>query len=389
MSETIGHVIAELDSAFFADPYRHYRDWSRRGTVHRVRFPDGRTGWVVTGYAEARAALADPRLRKAGANARWAGVGSTASTHMLDSDPPDHTRLRKLVNQAFTARAVEALRPRVEEITAGLLDDLSGHAEVDLVAGFALPLPITVIGELLGVAPGEQVEFRRRTAGFGSGSAAPEQVRDLKAFLVELVRRKRDHPADDVLSRLVRARDEDDRLSERELVATAFLLLFAGYETTVNLIGNGVHALLRHPDQLDALRADPALVPAAVEEFLRYDGPVGFATLRYAGEPLEIGGVRVDAGEFVHVAIGAANRDPEKFADADRLDVGRNPAGHVAFGHGLHHCVGAPLARLEAQVAFTRLLERFPRLSLVDGPLAWHEGIRIRGLTSLPVRPNE
>ena len=378
----------ELDSDFFADPHRHYRAWSAHGSVHRVRFPDGKTGWVVTGYAEARAALADPRLRKAGANARWAGVASTASTHMLDADPPDHTRLRKLVNQVFTARAVEALRPRVEEICDVLLDDLAGD-EVDLLERFAVPLPVTVIGELLGVAPGERVEFRRRSAGFGSGSAAPEQVRDLKAFLVELVRRKRENPMDDLLSRLVQARDEHDRLSERELVATAFLLLFAGYETTVNLIGNGLYALLRNPGQLDALRADLTLVPAAVEELLRYDGPVGFATLRYAGEPLEIGGVRVDTDEFVHVAIGAANRDPARFAGAERLDVRRDPAGHVAFGHGIHHCVGAPLARLEAQVAFTRLLRRFPRLSLAEHKLAWHEGIRIRGLTTLPVRPNE
>ncbi len=378
----------ELDSAFFADPHRHYREWSETGSVHEVGFPDGKTGWVVTGYAEARAALADPRLRKAGANARWAGVASTASTHMLDADPPDHTRLRKLVNQVFTARAVEALRPRVEEICDALLDEFAGD-EVDLLERFAVPLPVTVIGELLGVAPAERVEFRRRTAGFGSGSAAPEQVRGLKAFLVALVRRKREDPLDDLLSRLVQARDEHDRLSERELVATAFLLLFAGYETTVNLIGNGMYALLRNPDQLDALRADLTLVPAAVEELLRYDGPVGFATLRYAGEPLELGGVRVETDEFVHVALGAANRDPVRFAGADRLDLARDPAGHIAFGHGIHHCVGAPLARLEAQVAFTKLLGRFPRLSLAEDRLAWHEGIRIRGLTTLPVRPNE
>ncbi|MCR6485524.1 cytochrome P450 [Amycolatopsis sp. OK19-0408] len=379
----------ELDSAFFADPFRHYRAWSEHGSVHRVRFPGGKAGWVVTGYAEARAALAEPRLRKSGANARWAGVEATASTHMLDADPPDHTRLRKLVNQAFTPRAVEALRPRVEEITAELLDDLAGHAEADLLERFAVPLPVTVIGELLGVAAEERAEFRRRTAGFGSGSAEPAQIHHLKAFLVELVRRKRAHPAGDMLSDLVRARDEQEQLSERELVATAFLLLFAGYETTVNLIGNGMYALLRNPDQLDALRADLSLVPAAVEELLRFDGPVGFATLRYAGEPLELGGVRIEAGEFVHVALGAANRDPARFPDADRLDVGRRPAGHVAFGHGIHHCVGAPLARLEAQIAFSRLLTRFPRMRLAEADLAWHEGIRFRGLTTLPVRPNE
>ena len=378
----------ELDSAFFADPHRHYRRWSEHGSVHRVRFPDGKIGWVVTGYAEARAALADPRLRKAGANARWAGIAATASTHMLDADPPDHTRLRKLVNQAFTARAVEALRPRAEEITDALLDALTGDP-FDLIEEFAVPLPVTVIGELLGVAPGDRVEFRRRTAGFGAGTAAPAQVRHLKEFLVDLVRRKRENPGDDLLSHLVQARDEEDGLSERELVATAFLLLFAGYETTVNLIGNGVYALLRNPDQFDALCADLTRVPAAVEELLRYDGPVGFATLRYAGEPLELGGVAIAADEFVHVAVGAANRDPARFDAAHRLDLARDPVGHIAFGHGIHHCVGAPLARLEAQVALTRLLRRFPRLSLAADDVAWREGIRIRGLTSLPVRPNE
>ncbi|MFJ1762439.1 cytochrome P450 [Amycolatopsis sp. NPDC088138] len=347
------------------------------GPVYRTTSP---RGWVVTGYAEARAALSDPRLRKAGANARWAGRPAGRGSHMLDADPPDHTRLRKLVNQAFTARAVEALRPRIEEITAALLDDLARHDEVDLLAAFAVPLPITVIGELLGVEPGARAEFHRLSRDLGDPG--------LRTFLGELVRAKRARPADDVLSRLVLAHDRDDRLSDTELVATAFLLLFAGYETTVHLIGNGVYALLRNPDQFDALRADPALVPAAVEEFLRFGGPVGFATLRYTGEPVELGGVRIPADEFVHVALGAANRDPARFADPGRLDLARHPAGHVGFGHGIHHCVGAPLARLEAQIAFTQLVRRFPRLSLA-GDVRWQDGIRIHGLVELPVRPNE
>jgi cytochrome P450/protein-L-isoaspartate O-methyltransferase len=349
------------------------------GPVHRATV-GGRSGWVVTGYAEARAALVDPRLRKSGANARWAGLPAGRASHMLDADPPDHTRLRKLVNQAFTARAVEALRPRIEEITAELLDDLARHDEVDLLAAFAVPLPITVIGELLGVEPGAGAEFHRRSRDLTDPG--------FRTFLGELVRAKRAQPADDVLSRLVLAHDQDDRLSDTELVATAFLLLFAGYETTVHLIGNGVYALLRNPDQFDALRADPALVPAAVEEFLRFDGPVGFATLRYTGEPVELGGVRIPADEFVHVALGAADRDPARFADPGRLDIARHPVGHVAFGHGIHHCVGAPLARLEAQIAFTQLVRRFPRLSLA-GDVRRQEGIRIHGLVELPVRPDE
>ena len=385
---------AELSPEFFADPHRFYRRWSEDGPVHRVRFPDGRVGWVVTGYAEARAALADPRLRKSGANARWmASVpggppmpsGSPRNTHMLDADPPDHTRLRRLVTKAFTAGAVEALRPRISEITEGLLDRMSG--EVDLLPAFALPLPITVIGELLGVAEADRTEFRRLTDAMAQGPT-PETVGPLMAFLSALVTTKQAAPAEDILSALIRARDDEDGLDDLELTRMAFLLLFAGHETTVNLIGNGVHALLRAPDRLAALRADPALVPAAVEEFLRHDGPVGFATLRYAGEALEIAGVEVAEGEFVHVALTAANRDPARFPDPDTLDLTRPTAGHLAFGHGIHHCLGAPLARVEGQIAFTALLTRFPRLRLADPDFTaqWVEGFRIRGLRSLPVR---
>ena len=374
----------ELDAAFFGDPHRAYRSWGPG--VHRVGFPGGRVGWVVTGYAEARDALGDPRLLKAGANSRWAGLGPAAGSHLLDSDPPDHTRLRKLVNQAFTPRAADALRPRIEELSAGLLERM--HGDVDLLDAFAVPLPIAVIGELLGVTAGAFAEFRLLCAGLGNGTATPEQVRALREFLRNLVAGKRAAPGDDLLSRLVRARDDEERLSERELVTTAFLLLFAGHETTVHLIGNGTYALLRNPDQLAALREDPALVPDAVEELLRYDGPVGFATLRYAAEPMRLGTAELDAGDFVHVAVGAANRDPAKFRDPDRLDLARRPAGHVAFGHGIHFCVGAPLARLEAEVAFSQLLHRFPRLRLADEAAtpAWREGIRIRGLVRLPVR---
>lgn len=317
----------ELDRAFFADPHRHYRRWHERGSVHRVRFPDGKIGWVVTGYAEARAALADPRLRKAGANARWAGIAATASTHMLDADPPDHTRLRKLVNQAFTARAVEALRPRVEQITDALLDQLTGD-RFDLLEEFAVPLPVTVIGELLGVAPGD----RGARAG-AAPQGVPRRPRPARA------REPRRRPPLEPGASPRRARPPQRARARRHGLRAARRRLRD-----------------RNPGQLDALRADLTRVPAAVEELLRYDGRVGFATLRYA---------------------------------ADRLDLARDPAGHIAFGHGIHHCVGAPLARLEAQVALTRLLRRFPRLSLAADDVAWREGIRIRGLPSLPVRPNE
>ena len=385
--------VEEPGPAFFTDPHRFYRRWGEHGPITRVRFPDGKVGWVVTGYAEGRAALADPRLRKSGANARWMASGPDAPpmppgrprrSHMLDSDPPDHTRLRRLVTTAFTAGAVERLRPRIVEITGALLDRMSG--ELDLMPAFAVPLPVTVIGELLGVAEADRTEFRRLTGAMTLGPSQ-ETLAPLMEFLAALVAAKRAGPADDVLSALVRARDDDDRLDEDELVRMAFLLLFAGHETTVNLIGNGVYALLSAPEQLAALRADPASVPAAVEEFLRFEGPVGFATLRYAGEPMEIAGSAVAEGEFVHVALGAANRDPARFADPDRLDVGRSPTGHLAFGHGIHHCLGAPLARIEGEIALAALLERFPGLRLADPEFTpdWVEGFRMRGLRALPV----
>ncbi len=393
----MGSVRVAFDRDFFADPYRVYAAWRERSGAHRVAFPGGLDGWMVTGYEEGRAALADPRLRKASANEtylRKAGGGSSTAggsltAHMLNSDPPDHTRLRKLVHKAFTARRVEALRPRIEEIATELLDDMSVRDEADLVASYALPLPIKVICELLGVPPEDRALFHSR------GRMLMETDRDKEAFLsalrqmadhlTALVRSKRESPADDLLSALVQAQDDGDLLSDQEITSMAFLLIVAGHETTVNLIANGTYALLRHPEQLAALRADPSLLPGAIEEFLRYDGPVNIATLRYTAEPVTIGGTEIPAGEFVHVALIAANRDPARFADTDRLDITRDATGHLAFGHGIHHCLGAPLARLEAEIAFSLLLSRFPHLRLAGPAPEWQHNIRFRGLSALPV----
>ncbi|WP_020672212.1 cytochrome P450 family protein [Amycolatopsis nigrescens] len=390
-----------LDDEFFADPHRVYRRLRERGSVHRLQYPTGLPGWVITGYAESRAALADPRLRKAVAGSEKllsehgravSNAGQSLTNNMLNADPPDHTRLRKLVNKAFTPGATEKLRPRIEEITAGLLDDMAARDEVDLMEAFAVPLPTTVICELLGVPFADRDEFRGWiiTLLTADSRDRPAAAREMTRYLTGLVQAKRERPADDLLSALVHARDEDDRLSERELVSTAFLLLVAGHETTVNLIGNGMHALLCDEKQLDALLADPALIPAAVEEFLRYDGPVNLATTRYTGEPVVIDGTEIPAGEFVHIALTSANRDPAKFDEPDRLDFDRESAGHVAFGHGIHYCVGAPLARMEAEIAFSALLRRFPRLRPAGPATAphWLSSGRIRGLTALPVLLN-
>ncbi|MFB7874836.1 cytochrome P450 [Nocardia sp. NPDC056064] len=396
--------IESLGTEFFDDPHAHYRRWRAAGPVHRVRFPDEVVRWVIVGYPEARAALADPRLRKDMARAAAILDGKRDAdpidpeslvllTHMLSTDPPGHTRLRKLVNKAFTTRRVAGLRPRIEQITEDLLDAMATAAEVDLMDVFANPLPVTVICELLGVPFADRADFQSWTRSLVGvpGEADEERSAAAKAmtrYLSELVRAKQSHPADDLLSHLVLADDEGDRLTDHELVAMAFLLLVAGHETTVNLIGNGVYALLRHPDQWRALVADPAGVPAAVEEFLRFDGPVDMATVRFTAEPVTVGDTEIPEGELVYVALSAANRDPARFSDPDALTVDGPASGHLAFGHGIHFCVGAPLARLEAEIAFTALQRRYPGLRLAD-PASnphWQTSTLIRGLRELPVR---
>jgi cytochrome P450 len=310
---------------------------------------------------------------------------------MLNTDPPDHTRLRKLVNRAFTARTVSRLRPRIVEITDGLLEELARAGEADLLEAFAFPLPITVICELLGIPGADRDRFREWSNVLVS-AAGPERIgrasAEMAEFLTDLVAAKRAAPTEDLLSGLVHVCYEGERLGMAELVSMAFLLLVAGHETTVNLIGNGMLALLRHPDQLAALRRDPSLLPNAVEEFLRYEGPVNLATLRFTTEPVALDGVEIPAGEFVLVSLLSANRDGTRFADPDTLDVRRPAGGHLAFGHGIHYCVGAPLARLEAEIAIGRLLERFGDIRLAADPatLSWRDSTLMRGLETLPVR---
>jgi len=401
MTQT-GSPLVELDAAFLADPHRLYATLRAQRPVARARTPIGLDVWVVTRYDDARAALNDPRLSKDGA--RFAAVlehqqveperrvafAESLVHHMLNSDPPDHTRLRKLVSRAFTVRAVARMRPRIEQLATELADAMAaGPAEVDLLDAFAFPLPMGVICELLGVPDAERSDFR--TWSNTLLSAGEPAVRGAAAgamaqYLTALVAAKRAQPGDDMLSAIVAASDEEDRLSANETVSMAFLLLVAGHETTVNLIGNGVLALLRHPDRLAELRADPDLTPRAVEEFLRYDGPVNLATFRHTLEPVSVGGTTIPAGEVVLVSLASANRDPGHYPDADALDL-RRDAGHLAFGFGIHHCLGAPLARLEGDVAFRTLLARFPDLALAAEPeLTWRASTLIRGLTRLPVR---
>ena len=387
-------AVEHLGSEYFQDPYSVHARLRAQRPVSPVIMPGGTPAWLVTGYAEARAALTDPRLRKnmPGWHPEPDSIFAALDVHMLNSDPPDHERLRRLVNKAFTARRVERLRPRITAITTGLLDDMSTREQVDLLASFAFPLPITVICELLGVPVADRDDFRTWSATIVSNTATPgvfqAHATAMIRYFIALMAAKRLEPAGDLISALIAARDEGDRLSENELVSMAFLLLVAGHETTVNLIGNGVLALLLNPAELARLRAEPSLIGGAVEELLRHVNPVSNATFRFAGEPVEIGGARIRRGDPVLVALSSANRDPSRFGDPDRLDLGRDSSGHLAFGHGIHYCLGAPLARLEAEIAFSYLLARFGsmRLAVPTESLRWRPSALIHGLESLPVR---
>ncbi|MFJ3880494.1 cytochrome P450 [Streptomyces sp. NPDC090077] len=411
----------EVPVSFFDDPHPDYRRWRERaGGAHPVRILGEAPleGWVVTGHADCRAALTDPGLSKNAAtevfdrrdgSEEGPGPGRALTAHMLNSDPPAHTRLRRLVRQAFTARRVAALRPVIEGHVGRLLDELEGPV-VDLVRDFAVPLPLAVVFDLLGASEGAGEILKAWAATLsgeeGDGEVSVDTAEALVGHIRALIDHKRAHPGDDLLTALIAARDEgegegegggDDggRLSEEEITSMGFLLVAAGHQTTANLISNGVHVLLTHPRERAALRADPAARTGPfIEEVLRHESPFSIATMRYAVQPVTIGGTTVPAGEFVQVSMLSANRDPAVFADPDRFDSSRPTAGHLAFGHGVHHCLGAPLARLQAEIAFGALLSRYPEMRpAVPGarPLWWrnprHRGLRTLPVLLRPVRP--
>jgi cytochrome P450 PksS len=312
---------------------------------------------------------------------------------MLNQDPPHHTRLRGLV-KAFSPRLIEQMRERVETLTNHLLDGVQGKGRVDLIRDYALPLPATMIAELLGVPTEDRHAFHRGTNAIISAAASSWHMMKampsawwLIRYVRKIIRLRRADPQADLVSALSQAEEAGDALNEDELMAMVFLLLAAGHETTVNLVGNGVLALLENPDQMDKLRSDPALIKPAVEELLRYTSPVEMATERYACEDVTIAGETLPRGEMVYAVIASANRDFHQFADADTLNITREPNKHLAFGLGPHFCLGAPLARLEGQIAINALLRRFPDLRLAAPPAVprWRRGLLLRGLESLPV----
>ncbi|MDT7839751.1 cytochrome P450 family protein [Streptomyces justiciae] len=370
---------------FAADPYPVYAALRDKGPVHRVLIPGSGEAWLVVSRDAARAALTDPRLRNdIRHSASWRSDGGHAlGRNMLQSDPPQHTRLRRLVAGHFTPQRIAGLRPRIEEIAEELIAVLPRRGTADLVARYALPLPVTVISDLLGVPAEERTAFHAWSNELvmpTSQEAATEAATALTACLTELTARE-----GTLLGDLAHGPDAPD---SEELLGMAFLLLVAGHETTVNLISAVVHNLLTHPGQLQLLRSAPDLTDAAVEETLRHNAPVHTTAFRFAAEPLDLAGTPIAAGDAVLVSLAAASRDPLHFPGPDRFDITRRPQGHLGFGHGLHHCLGAPLARLEASVAVRLLLHRRPALALAIDPaeLTWRTSTLVRGLAALPVR---
>ncbi|WP_411083279.1 cytochrome P450 family protein [Streptomyces sp. cmx-18-6] len=393
-------IIADLtgaDPAFTANPYPYFAKLRALGPVHRARVMDGRIGWLIVDPHEARAMMKDRRFST---DARyltaWPDMGRSAiGTNMLQADPPDHTRLRRLVAKEFTPRRIEALRPRIQEITDELLDAMVPAGRADLVRSFSLQLPLAVICELFGVPEKDREDFHRWSSEMSAppsqeaGQAAGEAM---AGYLGSLIAGKRADNGNDLLGDLVRTTDAGDRLTDQELFGMAFLLLVAGHETTNNLIASAVATLLRHPEQLAALRADYSLLDSAIEETMRYEGPVEVSAFRYTTETVVIGGTEIPAGEVVMSGLASASRDPERFSDPESFNILRDPRelrGHIGFGHGIHACIGAPLAKLEAGIALRSLLERCPGLALDIDPeqFAWRPPtLFLRSLERLPVR---
>ena len=388
------------------DPYPLFAQIQADGPVHEVTLADGHRAWLIVRHADAKVALNHAGLSKDmhAALARDGAVvaeglpGPAFARHMLSVDPPDHTRLRRLTSAAFSRPRIAALRPRIQAIVGRLLDDLQarGDTVADLVQGFAFPLPFTVISELLGVPESDRDHLGCWFTTLLAPSSAPEPPAEAVAasanivrYLTGLLARKRAAPGEDLVTDLVRAADKGGALSEQEMLSTIFQLTVAGHDTTTSLIGNGTVALLLHPEQRDALVADPALMPRAIEEILRWDAPVPHSTFRYTTQDVALGGTVIPAFAQVIISLAAANRDPDRYENPCTFDTARADTSHLAFGHGIHHCLGARLARLEGLIALTALHGRFPamRLAVPPSALRWShgDGLVLRGLSELPV----
>jgi cytochrome P450 len=385
------------DPAFMADPFSSYARWREDGPVRQSATPDGLPVWLVTRYADVRAALADPRLSLSKSRARPGGyrgfsLPPALDANLLNLEPPDHTRLRRLVAGAFGPARTESLRPVIEQHADALLDAVADRGHGDLIEEFAVPLPLTVIGDLLGVPAGPRADFRRWTSVLiapdpGEPARGKEALTGIVRLLSGLIAARRASPGDDLLSAMIAARDDADRLSENELLSLAFLILWAGYENSVHLIGNSILTLLGSPQTLAGPPAGGSLPGPAIEELIRFADPNQYSLRRFATEDLSIGGVRIQAGDTVLLCLASANRDPARFSEPAILDLDRADNAHLGFGLGIHYCLGAPLARLETGIAISSVLRRLPGLALAvkPGELRWRPSFRSRGLLELPV----
>lgn len=386
---------------FKANPYPFYARLRAEAPIFRTTLPSREPAWLVTRYDDAVALLKDDRLAKDRRNALAPGLKAPwvpamlrpLAQNMLDLDAPDHTRLRGLVHKAFTARLIERLRERIQGLCDDLLAAAQRRGQLDLIHDYAVPVPATIIAELLGVPVADRERFHAWSTRMVSTSTPADMVRLLPAlwqflrYLRRLIALRRADPRDDLTSALIAAEEAGDTLSEDELLAMMVILLIAGHETTINLIGSGTLALLEHPGQLQRLRNEPALIKPAVEELARFTSPVELATERYARVDIPVHDVVIPRGEKVLVVLGSANRDERQFANPDVLDITREPNKHLAFGQGAHYCLGSPLARMEGQIAIGTLIERLPALRLVRQPaeLRWNKGLFVRGLRQLPL----
>ncbi len=393
------------NATFKANPFPFYAQLRAEAPVFPVTvpMPTKQRAWLITRYSDVQDVLKDARFAKNPHNAMspeqlkkkpWIpSMFKPLEQNMLDLDSPDHTRLRALVHKAFTPRLIEQMRDEIQTLTDELLDAAEPKGSMDLIADFALPLPLTIIGRILGVPAQDNEKFHHWTKTLLSAGTKMNYfvviptIMSFMRYLKKLIKERRAHPKDDLVTALVQAKDGSDKLSGDEVLAMIFLLLVAGHETTVNLIGSGSLALLEHPDQLEKLRIEPAIIKPAIEELLRFVCPVEMATERYAREDITIAGTTIPRGELVLAVLGSANRDADYFDNPDSLDVTRENNKHLAFGLGAHYCLGAPLSRLEGQIAISTLIRRMPnlRLSIAPAQIRWRGGIILRGLEALPV----
>ena len=412
MTDSESVTIEQLPEDFMQHSVELFARLRAEGPVRQVVMPHGARAWLVIRYDDVRTLMTDPRISKDGHRmaemfARHSdqtgqevtsddqddpGFDDDLSTHMMNTDPPVHTRLRTLVSKAFTAGRMEGLRPAIERIADELLDAMAGESELDLITAYAAPLPYSVVADLLGVPQEDREAFARWATKLVGGGHDPDEVaeasRQLTEYAGSLIDAKRITPDDALVSALVQVTEDGDRLTRSELVAMIFLLVIAGSETPANQFGSSVYHLLTNPGELARLRQAPSLMTAAVEELLRYDGGVGTSSFRFTKADVLVGDVLIPADEMVVLVINSADRDSSHFPDADRLDLSRNPRGIMTFGHGIHYCVGAPLAKLMLEIGLSQLLTRYPRLRLAVAPdeVRWKNSTLVHGLVALPVR---